>query len=47
MRSDRTTRILILGGGFGGLYAAMHLEKTLGGQHRDHPDQPGQLLVWP
>jgi NADH:ubiquinone reductase (H+-translocating) len=29
MSSDGTTRILILGGGFGGLYAAMHLEKTL------------------
>jgi NADH:ubiquinone reductase (H+-translocating) len=29
MSSDGTPRILILGGGFGGLYAAMHLEKTL------------------
>jgi NADH dehydrogenase len=29
MSHDRRTRIVILGGGFGGLYAAMHLEKTL------------------
>jgi NADH dehydrogenase len=29
MSQDGRTRILILGGGFGGLYAAMHLEKTL------------------
>jgi hypothetical protein len=25
------TRVLILGGGFGGLYAALHLDKTIGG----------------
>jgi NADH dehydrogenase len=25
----KTTRVLILGGGFGGLYVAMELEKTL------------------
>src|ERR671930_750411 len=29
MSIDGRTQILILGGGFGGLYAAMHLEKTL------------------
>ena len=29
--NGRTKRILILGGGFAGLYAAMELEKTLGG----------------
>lgn len=29
MSTDGHTRIIILGGGFGGLYAAMHLEKTL------------------
>jgi NADH dehydrogenase len=29
MSSDEITRILILGGGFGGLYAAMQLDKTL------------------
>jgi NADH dehydrogenase len=29
MSADGRTRIIILGGGFGGLYAAMHLEKTL------------------
>jgi NADH dehydrogenase len=29
MSVDGHTRIVILGGGFGGLYAAMHLEKTL------------------
>jgi NADH dehydrogenase len=29
MSSDGITRILILGGGFGGLYAAMQLDKTL------------------
>jgi NADH:quinone reductase (non-electrogenic) len=29
MSSDRITRVLILGGGFGGLYAAMQLDKTL------------------
>jgi NADH dehydrogenase FAD-containing subunit len=29
MSHDRRTHIVILGGGFGGLYAAMHLEKTL------------------
>ena len=26
----RKNRIVILGGGFGGVYAAMHLEKSLG-----------------
>ena len=30
MGATHTTRVLILGGGFGGLYAAMELEKTLG-----------------
>jgi NADH dehydrogenase FAD-containing subunit len=29
MRIDGTTQVLIRGGGFGGLSAAMHLEKTL------------------
>jgi len=29
MSADGRTRIIILGGGFGGLYAAMYLEKTL------------------
>jgi NADH dehydrogenase len=29
MSTDGRTRIIILGGGFGGLYAALHLEKTL------------------
>jgi NADH:ubiquinone reductase (H+-translocating) len=29
MSIDGRTQVLILGGGFGGLYAAMHLEKTL------------------
>src|SRR5438046_3455632 len=29
MSSDGKTRIVILGGGFGGIYAAMHLDKTL------------------
>lgn len=29
MSSDGKTQVLILGGGFGGLYAAMHLDKTL------------------
>lgn len=29
MSADGRIRIIILGGGFGGLYAAMHLEKTL------------------
>jgi NADH dehydrogenase len=29
MRHDNRTHIVILGGGFGGLYAAMHLEKTI------------------
>ncbi len=29
MNADNKTRILILGGGFGGIYAAMHLERTL------------------
>lgn len=29
MSIDGKTQIFILGGGFGGLYAAMHLEKTL------------------
>ena len=27
--ADKKTRILIVGGGFGGLYTALHLEKTL------------------
>ena len=30
MGATQTTRILILGGGFGGLYAALELEKALG-----------------
>ena len=29
MNTSQKTRILILGGGFGGLYAALHLEKTI------------------
>jgi NADH dehydrogenase len=29
MDADGRTRIVILGGGFGGLYAALRLEKTL------------------
>jgi NADH:quinone reductase (non-electrogenic) len=29
MSIDGKTQVLILGGGFGGLYAAMHLDKTL------------------
>ena len=29
MSQDRRKKILILGGGFGGLYAALQLEKTL------------------
>ena len=29
MNTTKRTRILILGGGFGGMYAAMHLDKTL------------------
>ena len=28
--SDRKTRIVVLGGGFGGMYAALRLEATLG-----------------
>lgn len=31
-KSEKTKRILILGGGFGGLYTAMHLEKKLRGR---------------
>jgi NADH dehydrogenase len=31
-RRPRTKRIVILGGGFGGVYAALHLEKLLAGQ---------------
>jgi NADH dehydrogenase len=31
-RRSRQKRILILGGGFGGVYAAMHLEKLLAKQ---------------
>lgn len=27
--SSRTTRVLILGGGFGGIYAALHLDKAI------------------
>jgi len=27
--SNKRTRIVILGGGFGGLYAALHFDKTL------------------
>src|SRR3954469_17706649 len=34
MNSRATTRILILGGGFGGVYTARHLEK----QFRSRPD---------
>src|SRR5215468_4851775 len=33
MSTERRKRILILGGGFGGVYVALHLEKTLA---RDH-----------
>ena len=29
MSSDTTVRVVIVGGGFAVLYAAMHLEKTL------------------
>jgi NADH dehydrogenase len=32
-RRPRKKRIVILGGGFGGVYAAIHLEKLLAGQH--------------
>jgi len=32
MSEQSKTRILILGGGFGGIYTAMHLDKTLGRQ---------------
>jgi len=32
-RMPRKKRIVILGGGFGGVYAAIHLEKLLAGQH--------------
>src|SRR5437870_8574807 len=32
-RRPRKKRIVILGGGFGGVYAAIHLEKLLVGQH--------------
>src|ERR1700740_1524246 len=31
-RRPRKKRIVILGGGFGGVYAAMHLEKLLAGR---------------
>jgi len=33
IRRPRKKRIVILGGGFGGVYAAIHLEKLLAGQH--------------
>jgi NADH:ubiquinone reductase (H+-translocating) len=33
-RRPRKKRIVILGGGFGGVYAALHLERLLGGQSR-------------
>ena len=36
MSADRPTRVVILGGGFGGLYAAIHLQKLL---------PPGQLQL--
>jgi len=32
-RRPRKKRIVILGGGFGGVYAAMHLEKLLAGRN--------------
>ena len=32
-RKPRKKRIVILGGGFGGVYAAMHLEKLLAGRN--------------
>ena len=33
-RKPRKKRIVILGGGFGGVYAAMHLEKLLATRER-------------
>ena len=33
-RRPRKKRIVILGGGFGGVYAALHLERLLAGQSR-------------
>jgi len=29
LKTENKTRVLILGGGFGGFYAALHLDKTI------------------
>jgi NADH dehydrogenase FAD-containing subunit len=40
MSAGKPTQVLILGGGFGGLYAAMHLDKTLARGPRDIEKDP-------